>query len=127
MIFGHLTMYRLPLHIELPPDYIHLHPQSIAGQQIQIPPDSNFRHPQLGRQPLDIGLPDLLQPPRQSRLPTWVNGNDSGMLIETCAGLLDKDNPEAAIRRETEEETGYKIDKVKKVFEAYMSPGSVTE
>ena len=64
---------------------------------------------------------------RQFRLPTFVNGNDSGMLIEACAGLLDKDNPEDCIRRETEEETGYKITDLKKVFEAYMSPGSVTE
>jgi len=64
---------------------------------------------------------------RQFRLPTYINGNESGMLIETCAGLLDKDNPETAIKRETEEETGYKISEVKKVFEAYMSPGSVTE
>jgi len=64
---------------------------------------------------------------RQFRLPTFINGNADGMLIETCAGLLDKDNPEVAIRRETEEETGYKITDVKKVFEAYMSPGSVTE
>lgn len=64
---------------------------------------------------------------RQFRLPTYINGNDDGMLIETCAGLLDKDNPETAIKRETEEETGYQIREVKKVFEAYMSPGSVTE
>ncbi|HWK08150.1 MAG TPA: GDP-mannose pyrophosphatase NudK [Puia sp.] len=64
---------------------------------------------------------------RQFRLPSFVNGNETGLLIETCAGLLDKDNPEDAIRRETEEETGYKITAVKKVFEAYMSPGSVTE
>lgn len=64
---------------------------------------------------------------RQFRLPTYINGNESGMLIECCAGLLDKDNAENAIVRETEEETGYKIRKVKKVFEAYMSPGSVTE
>lgn len=64
---------------------------------------------------------------RQFRLPTYINGNETGMLIETCAGLLDKDNPETAIKRETEEETGYKIKDVKKVFEAYMSPGSVTE
>jgi GDP-mannose pyrophosphatase NudK len=64
---------------------------------------------------------------RQFRLPTYLNGNEDGMLIETCAGLLDKDNPETAIKRETEEETGYKITDVKKVFEAYMSPGSVTE
>lgn len=63
----------------------------------------------------------------QFRMPTYVNGNDSGMLIEACAGLLDKDNPEDCIRRETEEETGYRIGEVKKVFEAYMSPGSVTE
>ncbi|MFC4210097.1 GDP-mannose pyrophosphatase NudK [Pedobacter lithocola] len=64
---------------------------------------------------------------RQFRLPTYLNGNESGLLIETCAGLLDLDNPETAIKRETEEETGYKIKDVKKVFEAYMSPGSVTE
>jgi GDP-mannose pyrophosphatase NudK len=64
---------------------------------------------------------------RQFRLPTYLNGNTSGMLIEACAGLLDKDNPEDAIRRETEEETGYKVAGVRKIFEAYMSPGSVTE
>jgi GDP-mannose pyrophosphatase NudK len=64
---------------------------------------------------------------RQFRLPTFVNGNASGMLIEACAGLLDKDNAEDCIRRETEEETGYKITEVRKIFEAYMSPGSVTE
>jgi GDP-mannose pyrophosphatase NudK len=64
---------------------------------------------------------------RQFRLPTFVNGNPDGMLIETCAGLLDKDQPEDCIRKETEEETGYKIGEVRKVFDAYMSPGSVTE
>lgn len=64
---------------------------------------------------------------RQFRLPTFINGNSSGMLIEACAGLLDEDNPEECIRRETEEETGYKISEVKKIFELYMSPGSVTE
>lgn len=64
---------------------------------------------------------------RQFRLPTYINGNETGMLIETCAGLLDKDNAEECIRRETEEETGYKISSVEKVFEVYMSPGSVTE
>lgn len=64
---------------------------------------------------------------RQFRLPTFINGNQDGMLIETCAGLLDQDNPEDCIRRETEEETGFEIRDVKKVFEAYMSPGSVTE
>ena len=64
---------------------------------------------------------------RQFRLPSFVNGNSTGMLIEACAGLLDKDNPEDCIKRETEEETGYKVTNVKKIFEAYMSPGSVTE
>lgn len=64
---------------------------------------------------------------RQFRVPTFINGNKTGMLIEACAGLLDKDNPEDCIKRETEEETGYRIQNVKKVFEAYMSPGSVTE
>jgi GDP-mannose pyrophosphatase NudK len=64
---------------------------------------------------------------KQFRLPTFINGNETGMLIETCAGLLDLDNPEDCIRRETEEETGYKITDVRKVYEAYMSPGSVTE
>lgn len=64
---------------------------------------------------------------KQFRLPTFVNGNESGMVIEACAGLLDKDNPEDCIRRETEEETGYRIAEVRKIFEAYMSPGSVTE
>lgn len=64
---------------------------------------------------------------RQFRLPTFLNGNKDGMMIEVCAGLLDKDNPETAIIRETEEETGYRISKVEKVFETYMSPGAVTE
>lgn len=64
---------------------------------------------------------------RQFRLPSYVNGNETGMLLEACAGLLDKDNPEVAIRREVEEETGYALHDVIKLFEAYMSPGSVTE
>jgi nudix-type nucleoside diphosphatase (YffH/AdpP family) len=63
----------------------------------------------------------------QFRLPTYINGNEKGLLIEACAGLLDEDNAEDCIRRETEEETGYKITDVRKIFEAYMSPGSVTE
>lgn len=64
---------------------------------------------------------------RQFRLPTFINGNETGMLIEACAGLLDKDNAIDCIRRETEEETGYKVTNITKVLEAYMSPGSVTE
>ena len=64
---------------------------------------------------------------RQFRLPTYINGNADGMLIEVCAGLLDGEQPEQAIKREVEEETGYSLSQVKKVFELYMSPGSVTE
>lgn len=64
---------------------------------------------------------------RQFRLPTYVNGNDSGMLIETCAGLLDRDAPEQCIVRELHEETGFRVHELRKVMQAYMSPGSVTE
>ncbi|OYX85370.1 MAG: GDP-mannose pyrophosphatase NudK [Flavobacteriales bacterium 32-34-25] len=64
---------------------------------------------------------------RQFRLPTYLNGNKSGMMVEVCAGLLDQDEPEQCIIRETEEETGYRISKVKKIMETYMSPGAITE
>ncbi|MBO3700053.1 GDP-mannose pyrophosphatase NudK [Roseivirga sp. E12] len=64
---------------------------------------------------------------RQFRMPTYLNGNEDGFLIEACAGLLEEDNAEDCIRKETEEETGYRIANVRKVFESYMSPGSVTE
>jgi nudix-type nucleoside diphosphatase (YffH/AdpP family) len=64
---------------------------------------------------------------KQFRLPTYINGNETGMLIEVCAGLLDEDNAEECVRRESEEESGYKVFEVRKIFEAYMSPGSVTE
>lgn len=63
---------------------------------------------------------------RQFRLPAYLNGHDD-LLIETPAGLLDKASPEDRILAETEEETGFKINKITKIFEAYMSPGSVTE
>ncbi|GAK26565.1 NUDIX domain-containing protein [Serratia liquefaciens] len=63
---------------------------------------------------------------RQFRFPVFVNGHD-GMLIEAAAGLLDNASPEERIRAEAEEETGYIVQNVQKVFEAYMSPGSVTE
>jgi nudix-type nucleoside diphosphatase (YffH/AdpP family) len=63
---------------------------------------------------------------RQFRIPTYLNGNASGMLIETCAGLLDGDDPEVCARKEALEETGYKVREVKKIFEAYMSPGAIT-
>ncbi|WP_420400159.1 NUDIX domain-containing protein [Flagellimonas sp.] len=64
---------------------------------------------------------------RQFRMPTYLNGNTNGMMIEACAGILEKGNAEQTIRMEVEEETGYKIDTIEKVFESYMSPGSVTE
>ncbi|TNJ46541.1 NUDIX domain-containing protein [Tamlana fucoidanivorans] len=64
---------------------------------------------------------------KQFRMPTYMNDNKDGFLVEICAGMLDKDNPEACIIRETEEEVGYRIKDVKKVYEAYSSPGVLTE
>ncbi|WP_339780736.1 NUDIX domain-containing protein [uncultured Thalassospira sp.] len=64
---------------------------------------------------------------RQFRMPTFVNGNETGMLIEVPAGLLDDRAPNAAVIAEVEEETGYKIGKPRQVFDVFMSPGSVTE
>lgn len=64
---------------------------------------------------------------RQFRFPAYVNGCADGMLIEACAGLLDGDDPRDCIRREVAEETGFVVRSPKKLFEAYMSPGSVTE
>ena len=63
---------------------------------------------------------------RQFRMPAFVNGHD-GMLIESPGGLLDDATPEERIRAEVEEETGYRVHRVEKIFEAFMSPGSVTE
>ena len=63
----------------------------------------------------------------QFRMPTYIDGNLDGFLIEICAGMLDKDTPEACIIRETEEEVGYRLKHVKKVYEAYSSPGVMTE
>ena len=64
---------------------------------------------------------------RQFRFPAYVNGSDDGMLVEACAGLLDSQSPEEAIRREAAEELGVRVGEVSKVLETYMSPGSVTE
>jgi GDP-mannose pyrophosphatase NudK len=64
---------------------------------------------------------------RQFRFPAYMNGLADGLLIETAAGLLDQASPEERIRAEAKEETGFQVESVKKVFEAYMSPGSVTE
>ena len=64
---------------------------------------------------------------RQFRYPVYVNGHPDGMLIEAAAGLLDDDDPETAIRRETAEELGVAVGDVEHVFDVWMSPGSVTE
>jgi GDP-mannose pyrophosphatase NudK len=64
---------------------------------------------------------------RQFRIPTFMNGVNDGMLIEAPAGMLDELNPEDCIRKEVEEETGFKIQNVNKIFEAFMCPGAVTE
>ena len=63
---------------------------------------------------------------RQFRYPAFVNGCDD-LLIEAAAGLLDNESPEVRILAEAEEETGYRLGKVQKVFEAFMSPGAITE
>jgi nudix-type nucleoside diphosphatase (YffH/AdpP family) len=63
---------------------------------------------------------------RQFRYPAYVNGYDD-LLIEAAAGLLDNESPEVRIRAEAEEETGYRLGRIEKVFEAFMSPGSITE
>jgi nudix-type nucleoside diphosphatase (YffH/AdpP family) len=63
---------------------------------------------------------------RQFRYPAFVNGYDD-LLIEAAAGVLDSETPEVRIRAEAEEETGYRLGEVQKIFEAFMSPGSVTE
>jgi nudix-type nucleoside diphosphatase (YffH/AdpP family) len=60
-------------------------------------------------------------------MPTYVNRNKNGMMIEVCAGLLDDQDPVSCIQKEVEEETGFRVKHVQKVFEAYMSPGAVTE
>ncbi|GHB64953.1 nudix-type nucleoside diphosphatase (YffH/AdpP family) [Streptomyces umbrinus] len=66
---------------------------------------------------------------RQFRYPVYVNGHPDGMLVETPGGLLDEDDehPEVAVRREVIEETGHTVGDVQRVFDVYMSPGSVTE
>jgi len=64
---------------------------------------------------------------RQFRMPSYLNGNSDGLLIETCAGLLDGDDPETCVLKEAEEESGIRPKKAQKVFESYMSPGAVTE
>src|SRR5579872_3032674 len=64
---------------------------------------------------------------RQFRFPAYVNGCADGLLVEACAGLLDGEDPLACIGREAEEETGYSVKAPRKLFEVYMSPGSVTE
>lgn len=63
---------------------------------------------------------------RQFRFPAYVTGHHE-LLIEACAGLLDADDPETAIRREAEEELGYRLREVRHIYTSYMSPGSLTE
>lgn len=64
---------------------------------------------------------------RQFRLPTFLNGNQSGLMIEACAGALEGGDPQLCAIREAREETGVSISRLERVFEVYMSPGSVTE
>jgi nudix-type nucleoside diphosphatase (YffH/AdpP family) len=64
---------------------------------------------------------------KQFRMPSYLNANADGMMIEVCAGLLDNQDPITCIKKEAEEETGYRIKEPKKVFELYSTPGAVTE
>ncbi|MCM5663161.1 NUDIX domain-containing protein [Galbibacter mesophilus] len=64
---------------------------------------------------------------KQFRIPTYLNGNSNGMMIEVPAGIIENESPKDSIIRETDEETGYKIKDVQKVMETYTSPGAVTE
>ncbi|NMH88148.1 NUDIX domain-containing protein [Flavivirga algicola] len=64
---------------------------------------------------------------KQFRMPTYLNDNKDGFLVEIAAGMLDHDSPEACVIRETEEEVGYRLKEVKKIYEAYSSPGVMTE
>ena len=64
---------------------------------------------------------------KQFRISAFLNDSKTGFVLETCAGMLDKDDPETCVIKEVEEETGYRINKVEKIFEAYSSPGALTE
>jgi nudix-type nucleoside diphosphatase (YffH/AdpP family) len=64
---------------------------------------------------------------KQFRMPSYLNENEDGMMIEVCAGLLDENDPLTCIKKEAEEETGFQIKNPKKVFEIYSTPGAVTE
>ncbi|HEV7333776.1 MAG TPA: NUDIX domain-containing protein [Flavisolibacter sp.] len=65
---------------------------------------------------------------KQFRVVTYLNGNASGLLLETCAGLLEEgETPEETMIREIKEETGFEVKKVEKLFEAYSSPGAYKE
>ena len=64
---------------------------------------------------------------RQFRLPAYLNGHPDGMLLEVCAGMLDLHHPEAAIIKEVEEETGIRLERVEKIFEAFATPGAHKE
>jgi len=63
---------------------------------------------------------------RQFRMPAWLDNGD-GMIVEACAGLLDENDPETAIRKEAEEELGYRLGDIHLAFYPFMSPGSVAE
>jgi len=63
---------------------------------------------------------------RQFRYPAYVHGHREP-LIEVCAGVLEADDPETCARKEAEEELGYRLGALTKVFDCFMSPGAVTE
>jgi len=112
-----LTRYRFERTHRDGERHVHVHQAYDRGNGVAILPYDPYR-----------GTVLLV---RQFRLPAFLNpgpatGTD-GMLVEACAGRLDVENPEAGIRREAEEELGFRFRSVVQVLDVYMSPGSVTE
>lgn len=61
------------------------------------------------------------------RFPTH-DKTKNGWLIEIPAGMIDDDeSPADAMKREIEEETGYRVDTVKEIFSFFLSPGGSSE
>jgi nudix-type nucleoside diphosphatase (YffH/AdpP family) len=140
----------VPERVELPEEFLTMQENRVRIQQVEVLSDdwyllkktrfeyrrSNGAWQTLTRETYDRGngatilLYNLATSSviliRQFRFATYGNGHD-GFLIETPAGLLDHASPEQRIRAEAEEETGYHVGSISKVFEAFMSPGSVTE
>ena len=63
---------------------------------------------------------------KQFRMPVYLSDSD-GFMVEVPAGVLEQNNPELTVQSEAEQETGYRVQDARKLFSAYVSPGSITE